>query len=289
MNMGTLPQISFQEWKYLDMHLVWIYEGAPRTSGKTTAHTDHVTAWYLSAGRVEVILDEVRTVAVKGDWLLLPPGQHDRIFSEDACILSLHFNARWITGQQLFSFESALLLSPELTRGWLKLCRPMLQLVRQCYPDAYNKLPAEHATFDQYTSLNTDFQFWLRRVLDALRTYGVEIFLPQTRDSRVLGMVRWLDALSVQHPFRMSAMATAFGLSAAQVNRLFCADVGITPKRYFESRRLKFAQAALASTGQAIKEISYQAGFRHQSEFTAWFKKYMGKSPSGYRESESSF
>jgi AraC-like DNA-binding protein len=32
-----------------------------------------------------------------------------------------------------------------------------------------------------------------------------------------------------------------------------------------------------------MKEISYCTGFRHQSEFTAWFKKYTGLPPSEFR------
>ncbi len=93
-----------------------------------------------------------------------------------------------------------------------------------------------------------------------------------------------MDALSVQQAFRLQDLAAAFGLSPTQVNRLFCADFGATPKRYFERRRLQYAQAALATSQRAMKEISYSVGFRHQSEFTAWIKKHTGRSPSAFRE-----
>jgi AraC-like DNA-binding protein len=279
----ALPEISFQEWKYLDAHLIWIYEGAPRAAGKNIGESQHVTAWYLLAGQVEVFTGGEGTVAKKGDWVFLPPGKSLRHFSEDARILSLHFNVHWVTGQQLFNFKNILVMDSKLTCGWLNLCRPMLQLVRQSYPDAYNQLPAAGATFEQYTMLQGNFLHWLGAVLMALQKFGVDVYLPQTCDSRVLGMMRWIDALPIQAPFRMSNMVEAIGLSSAQINRLFCAEFGMTPKRSFERRRLKFADAALLSSSQAVKEISYQLGFRHQSEFTAWFKKHTGKSPSEFR------
>jgi len=287
MTLTSLPQISFREWKYLDAHLVWIYEGEPRDSGKIRANSDHVTAWYVLEGSVEVDLGGVKAKAERGEWLLLPPGESDRCFSENVRILSVHFIARWVTGQQLFRLKKGLVLDSSATRGWLKLCRPMLRLVRRSYPDAYNQLPEAIADFDQYTNLHADFQCWLRRVFVALQAFGVEIYLPQTRDPRVMEMLIWLDALPLQNPFRMQAISAVFGLSATQVNRIFCADCGISPKKYFEARRLKFVEATLVATRQALKEISYQAGFRHQSEFTAWFKKHTGKSPSAFRAAQS--
>lgn len=277
------PRLSFREWKYLDAHLVWAYEGPPRDSGRKHAQTSYFTAWYLLEGHVRVDSNGASVEARKGQWLLLPPGESDRGFTDNSRIVSLHFNARWITGQHLFGFEKPLMLDSNRTKGWLKLCHPMLQLVRRYYPDAYNQLEEAHVDFDRYTRLQTDFQSWLRRVYVVLQDFDINIYLPQTRDSRVLEMIQWIDALSLQNAFRLPELAAQFGLSPTQVNRLFCADLGTTPKRYFERRRLESARAALLSTRQAVKEISYTTGFGHQSEFTTWFKKHTGSSPSEFR------
>jgi AraC-like DNA-binding protein len=283
---AAVPHLTFREWKFLDTHLIWIYEGKPRDSGQNWASNSYYTAWYLLDGSVEVQVGGQRAEAVKGQWLFLPPGASRRSFSEDARILSLNFDACWITGQLLFSFKLAIVFDESDTRNWQKLCWPMLQTVRRYFPEAYNQLALADTGFEQYAAIQGDFQRWLGRIWAPMQSQGASVHLPQHRDARALDMKRWIDALSVQHAFRLQDLAGAFGLSPVQVNRLFCADFGITPKRYFERRRLNYAQAALASSSQPMKEISYRTGFRHQSEFSTWFKQHKGRSPSAFREDE---
>jgi AraC-like DNA-binding protein len=278
-----LPQLYFHEWKYLDASLIWIYEGTPQTEGKVWASNTHFTAWFFLRGRVEVEVAGEKAHAHQGQWLFLPPGVSRREFSPGARILSLHFDANWITGQALFKFKHALILESDLTPSWESLCRPMLKVVRRYFPDAYNQLPVTSAHFGQYAAIQGDFQRWLGCIWKPLQEQGACLYLPQHNDSRALDMKRWMDALSVQNAFRLQDLAEAFVLSPTQVNRLFCAEFGITPKRYFEQKRLAYAQAALVASIKPMKEISYSTGFRHQSEFTAWFKKHTGLPPSEFR------
>jgi len=278
------PQLFFQDWKYLDAHLIWIYEGPPRVQGHLTFVNSYMTAWYLLDGQVDVEIKGRQVITARiGDWILLPPGESTRRFSKTARILSLHFNAQWVNGAQLFDLNGALLVRSSLAEGWLQLCRPMLNWVRDFHPNAYNELPRVPTTFEHYVRLQSDFHKWLGQLLSVLPENGVSICLPNVEDSRALKMIQWLESLPLQSGFRLHVMATVFHLSTTHVNRIFCAEYGITPKRYFEQRRLKCAQVALRSSRQAMKAISYQIGFRHQSEFTAWFKKNTGISPSAYR------
>ncbi|WPJ96762.1 AraC family transcriptional regulator [Coraliomargarita algicola] len=276
-------RLSFSDWKYLDAYLVWIYEGPPQTFGEEM-HNSYFTFWLIEEGHVRVRGGGSDVEAGKGQWVLLPPGTSRRRFSDSLRILSIHFEARWITGKLLLEFEGPIVEEASANPSWRKLCGPMLRLVRKHYPDAYNRLPQAVADFGVYADVLGSFQRWLAAVSGCLlRREGVTVHLPQHKDSRAMDMRRWLDARAIEHGFQLQELAAAFALSPAQLNRIFIADFSVTPKRYFEQRRLSFARAALSSSSQSMKEISYLAGFGYQSEFTAWFKKHSGLAPSEYR------
>ncbi|MGE9291716.1 MAG: helix-turn-helix transcriptional regulator, partial [Puniceicoccales bacterium] len=278
-----MPRLSFRDWKYLDAHLIWIYEGDPQMGSKSRVSNDFYTVWYLDEGGVTVTVAGESVSAGRGDWLFLAPGVSEREFKPGSRILSIYFEARWITGQLLFDFSTPILLGPERTQEWSPWTRSMIETVQRDHPQAYNHLPREKTDFESYARLQGDFQRWFGRLWGIARQCGVSEFLPQQNDPRALAIKMRLDAQGLQIPFRLTSLAGELHLSPAQVNRIFAGTFGTTPKRYFERRRLAVVEAALCSTTQPIKEIAFGAGFRHQSEFSAWFRKHTGAAPSEYR------
>lgn len=278
---GELPELRFTDWKNLDTHLVWIYEGVPEVPAGFVSNTSYA-AWYLRAGSLE--LEDGACTVKSGQWVILPPGRFRRQFSPRARILSISFQAKWVTGHLLFDFKQPLVFSAERTRGWLAPATPMLRLVRRHYPEAYSKLPAVSANYGVYAQLQGNFQLWLARVWEVLGERGEKAWLPPFEGGRALEMKRWLDAWPLHQPLRLAELAGSFSLSVNQTNRVFCAAFETTPKRYYGQRRLGYAKGALRSTARPVKEISYATGFRHLSEFSVWFKSQTGRSPSDYRE-----
>ena len=67
--------------------------------------------------------------------------------------------------------------------------------------------------------------------------------------------------------------------------KVFKAEFGLTPKEYIVRLRLEKACQLLESTNLDIKQISGMVGLENQMYFCRLFKKYLGKTPSGYRES----
>ncbi|MDQ8206357.1 AraC family transcriptional regulator [Coraliomargarita sp. SDUM461003] len=279
----TSTTLSFFEWKYLDAYLVWIYEGPPQASGKRYAKNSFFTAWLLLEGTVHIQVEKHELQVQAGQWVLLPPGVSYRNFSESVRMLSIHFEARWITGRPLFELDRPIVEDSLTVPKWRKFCEPMLRRVQRDFPDAYNELPRVGADYLTYADIQGRFQRWLASVIGRMQAAGVRVYLPKKQDTRALNMRRWLDAHSLESAFRLQELSKAFGVSAGQVNRIFIANFEVTPKQYYESRRLNVAKAKLASSAQAVKAISYLVGFRHQSEFTAWFKKHTQYTPSAYR------
>ncbi|MBC2603818.1 AraC family transcriptional regulator [Puniceicoccus vermicola] len=280
----SLPPLPFREWKFLDAQLIWVYEGVPQVANQRSVSNRYFTAWGLLQGEVVLAAggEEVRISA--GDWVLLPPGTSERQFSEDARILSIHFEARWITDQALFELRVPIRFSRSETRGWRELMQPMLATIRKHHPHAYNRLQWEEMDFERYVDLQGNFQRWLARLWGEMQRRGELFFLPQNDDPRSMEIKMRVDAKPLHLPFRLENLAEEFGLSAAQVNRIFFSAFRTTPKQYFERRRLAQVKGALLSSSQQVKEIAFGAGFRHQSEFSSWFKKQTGSSPSEFRK-----
>jgi len=94
----------------------------------------------------------------------------------------------------------------------------------------------------------------------------------------VLFISRHLDrSLSVQE------VADAVHLSPSRIAHLFKHQMGVSPARFIEQRRMERAQALLESSSLPIHAVSAAAGFSSQFYFAARFRTHMGMSPSAWR------
>ncbi|MGA9509182.1 MAG: AraC family transcriptional regulator [Candidatus Sulfotelmatobacter sp.] len=78
-------------------------------------------------------------------------------------------------------------------------------------------------------------------------------------------------------------LAYACQISMSRLSHLFKREIGTNVKNYRLDYRLQVAAALLLSTGTAVKEIAYSAGYRHTSSFVRAFKTRFGSSPACYR------
>ena len=77
-------------------------------------------------------------------------------------------------------------------------------------------------------------------------------------------------------------MAHRVGLSVSQLNRLFAHQMGISPRRYADSRRLEKGRQLLHLNRHSIKEVAAELGFSSLPHFSAWFRRMEGMSPREY-------
>ncbi len=278
-----LPPLRLKNWRNLDAQLIWIYEGKPVIS-RGTSYNNHYTAWYLKSGHLRIDAKAKAPKITQGRWVIFPPIPTWREFSPRAQILSIQFEAKWVTGQRLFDFSQPRIISPRQTKGWLAPTTPMLKLVEQYCPHALNHLGESMGEYPLYAQLQGCFLRWLSLVWTAMaKSSDINIFIPPFADGRAQEMKYWLDRWPLSEPFRQENLAQAFNLSQTHCNRLFSTAFRITPKRYINQRRLAFARSALQSSSLSIKEIAFASAFRHPSEFSSWFKQGTGKSPRAFR------
>lgn len=72
-------------------------------------------------------------------------------------------------------------------------------------------------------------------------------------------------------------------MSPAYFCRMFKKTYGVGFLNHINSLRIKYACALLRKTDNPISSIGYECGYPNTSNFNRNFRKYMGKSPSGFR------
>ncbi|MCA1572099.1 MAG: helix-turn-helix domain-containing protein [Chloroflexi bacterium] len=78
-------------------------------------------------------------------------------------------------------------------------------------------------------------------------------------------------------------VADAVHLSPSRIAHLFKQQIGISPARFIEQRRMERAQALLESSSLPIRAVSAATGFSSQFYFASRFRTYVGTSPSAWR------
>ncbi len=73
------------------------------------------------------------------------------------------------------------------------------------------------------------------------------------------------------HPTPLPDLARQVGISQRQLNRLFRAHTGLTPKRYYLNTRLNRARALLTQTELSIAEVADACGFKSAEHFTRMY------------------
>ncbi|HBY59393.1 MAG TPA: hypothetical protein DEH78_06195 [Solibacterales bacterium] len=84
--------------------------------------------------------------------------------------------------------------------------------------------------------------------------------------------------------FAVEKMCADIGLNSADFNRLFRNCTGRTPLHVYNSLLAARARQALETGEGSVKEVSYGLGFGSPSQFTSFFRRLTGHSPTECRD-----
>ena len=82
---------------------------------------------------------------------------------------------------------------------------------------------------------------------------------------------------------KVSEIAEHFGYNKRYISYLFSTIAGVTLKQYIMQEKIDFAKYLLCDTNDNISEIAYQIGFNDNHNFMKVFKKFIGLTPTQYR------
>ncbi len=101
--------------------------------------------------------------------------------------------------------------------------------------------------------------------------------------SDVIREAQNLICLQSAHPIDFARLSRTLGVSYTTFRRRFKQQTGVSPAQFQNAIRLNHARDLLTSTDLPITEIATQIGFESLFNFSEFFKKKTGHSPSDYR------
>ena len=89
--------------------------------------------------------------------------------------------------------------------------------------------------------------------------------------------------INLHLPLTVAELCERLGVSQPYLYRIFNREIGCSPKQYILSRKLERAKEFLEQTGYSISQIAEAVGYRDVLEFSRFFSKQTGMSPTEYR------
>jgi transcriptional regulator GlxA family with amidase domain len=111
--------------------------------------------------------------------------------------------------------------------------------------------------------------------MDVQTRYGVQ-------ESRMADVIRLMES-TLSDPIGIEEISRRVGLSARQVERLFVAQLGMPPGRFYLSLRLERARLLLQQGSQSVREVAFECGFASSSHFCHVYRDAFNHSPTADR------
>ncbi|MBQ9761216.1 MAG: helix-turn-helix transcriptional regulator [Clostridia bacterium] len=116
--------------------------------------------------------------------------------------------------------------------------------------------------------------------MNAIRFLLSCLDLQNEKESAATRTRRYIDSLE-SFSFDMASVSAALGYSREHITRSFLSEYQLTPKQYFNERRMRDALERLQS-GARVCEVAEALNYASSYSFSKAFKKQFGLSPEKY-------
>lgn len=282
----NFPERRFNTWSDLRCRLFYVYRGRVRDRYLDWKFLGWPScAWLILKGQARVRFGEEEETAKAGQWLFLRNQDGHQWLSRDIQIMSIRFYVAWPSGGLLFEPQRSLVLEETRLPELRERTQELLEVVRGRLGNPEMELPLYHENLETHFALMSSFHRWCEVYVRAMRTLGAAVNAPEEMDPRIQRALTWLENHPFTSPWNERMLAWHAGLSVSQLNRLFVRHCGVTPLHYHEARRLKTACELLFAESEDIKAVAYQLGFSSPGNFSTWFRKHKGMTPTAWRRS----
>lgn len=289
----TLPNETKRNdvhWDLIDHQLIWAYAQEPPTKTINVNYRNDPAchAWLVEKGRC-LINDEGRKIEARaGQWVFTRAGAFKRRYLPDSYIYAFSFQARWPHGVHLIEAPETLVIPEEQTQRLSQLAREIVREVERSIgpPASFNRalLWRQSMTASVYMGIDGAFRSWLSEFLKVMPEAGAVFHDFTGQDSRVAAAIARIDTMSVDSHVDLHELCHELGIGRRRLDDLFKNETGKGLREYYEEVLLQRICHMLLDNTRQIKEIAILAGFDHGSNFTRWFCKHAGVTPTQYRD-----
>jgi len=283
---------SLHDWASLRTELLFIYDQAVPPAGlrREGARVGELSAWLVRRGTVWLESDGEEARAGEGEWVICDGREIQQEISPGTELLSMRLLHGWPGGGPFFTGGTVHRLKAGRHPGLERYALALLNLVgrvpiRRSREDPRAEfLWKTRWTYGKYVQYERALLRWMQELVQCGEKEGWRIGVPEKADPRLAQVFRVIDSEPPGGAFPEREIVRLGGLSIGRLNRLCAQAYGFTTYGYWEQRRIERAKLALEQTGARVKEVAADMGFVQLSHFSAWFKRYAGVSPRGYRE-----
>lgn len=104
------------------------------------------------------------------------------------------------------------------------------------------------------------------------------------RNAKLGFVIRRMES-SLSDPIEISELAGSINISPRQLERLFQANLGKSPSKFYIDLRMARARELLLHTDLAVGEIANVCGYESPSHFSRFYRQHYHESPAATRRS----
>ncbi|WOO43283.1 AraC family transcriptional regulator [Rubellicoccus peritrichatus] len=282
-------------WDLLRTEFLWVYWAQVRES-PTSPAGNHQTwdgpfeglssAFLVHEGQVDLKFGESVYSCFPGNWFFVEPGIRLQRIHPQTNILSIGYEAEWLTGKPLFNslnLQDAKQANDRLYEISKKLFH-QLHGENQVSVSFVEAMQKKKCSLQAHLRFRHVFQEWIASLVDRLEALGAASTIIGSTSPRSLRFIQILENISFSTPLDKRHIENQMQLSWRRLEQIFIEAFEMSPNEFIQRRRFREAKRLLKLRDTPIKEISYLLGFPQASSFSIWFKNQADKSPKAYRE-----
>jgi AraC family transcriptional regulator of arabinose operon len=232
----------------------------------------------VTKGKAYIQVDQNSYAVETGEFLILPPSSKQSGYKNSSCeFYWLHFTCK----KQV----RAILLDeyPE-EQPQDKICIPqygklknlekiivVMKHLQDCVRSYHNSLQNNYMCTTILCEISS--QLLIKRNQENSDLKKKQLF------SDIQDYVKWNRNIDI----KVSEIAEHFGYNKRYISYLFSTIAGVSLKQYIMQEKIEMAKYLLCDTNDNINEIAYQLGFNDNHNFMKVFKKFVGLTPTQYR------
>lgn len=275
----------------LQTDLLWVYRGhgIPVRWWSSVAEVPG-SVLFVEQGGMQYEWEGQSVTCCAGDLFFSAPCIRRNRSLPKTKVLSVGYELAWPSGTPIYREGLNRLVRGGMKLPWgRKLYQASLRLFHRVHPRA-KELNFEQAvhkdcfTLAEHVSQQAAYSEWLTVLIGVFDQLGIAANLPMARLSPVREAKALLDRMPLDCAFA-SVQKEKLSVSWRRVEQLFRSELHLTPRQYFEQRRVAQARLRLKQGQGSIKEVASELGFSNLSHFSNWFHGHTGYSPRFFRGS----